>query len=368
MDYIEECKAKGFDNMQIHEVEEGFRHGLNGDQVDLYADIDFDHLQMQEIRLGLQDGLNAEQIHFFARKEFDWKQMNHIRQNLKNDNLVDEHKAADLHGKRIKNTGLLAVVGTLLIAGTAGGYFAYHYYSLTSEDLFIQLSADKIDIEYGSDFDAQSYIVDRSKDSDDNLSLPDNIDTKKLGTYTAAYTLSNPYKTVSSIMTVNVVDRDPPSLVLTDTTAIKYRTDDFACRTFISAAYDNVDGNIKDKVICGDIDKTLDQQTVKYTVSDSSGNATEATLQLNLQDVPQPTPEIIYVPSGGGTGTAGESNSGKSGVSGGNHGTQNFMFSDGYDMDSGYSACVLVMNNVGHGSCTPLKNSAGNYSGYQYTD
>ena len=57
MDYIEECKAKGFDNMQIHEVEEGFRHGLNGDQVDLYADIDFDHLQMQEIRLGLQDGL-----------------------------------------------------------------------------------------------------------------------------------------------------------------------------------------------------------------------------------------------------------------------------------------------------------------------
>ena len=52
-------------------------------------------------------------------------------------------------------------------------------------------------------------------------------------------------------------------------------------------------------------------------------------------------------------------------ISDNNHGTQSFMFSDGYDLDSGYSACVAAMSVVGQGTCTPLTNGQGLYVGYQ---
>ena len=372
MDYIEECRTKGFNNFQIHEVELGFKHGLNGDQIDLYADVEYDHLQMQEIRLGLENGLTQEQIHFFARKEFGWQEMNHIRTNIKNENLVDEHKAAELHGKRIKNTGLLATVALLFIAAAGGGYIFYRYWQQSSQELKLELTSEDVDIEYGSDFDAISYIQERTSGNDIELSVPDNVDTYKLGTYAAKYTLKNKYNSISSILNVTVIDTEAPVLKLTETTAVKYRTDDFACKTFISSAIDNVDGDITSKVTCGDIDKTLDQQTVKYTVTDSSGNKAEAVLTLNLSDPPAPEKEIIYVPgnsssSGGGTGNNAPGGSTSSG-SQTSHGTEYFNFSDGYNIDSGFAACKALMDSVGHGSCTPIKNSSGIYTGYEYLD
>jgi uncharacterized membrane protein YgcG len=372
MDYIEECREKGFNNFQIHEVELGFKHGLNGDQIDLYADVGYDHLQMQEIRLGLENGLTQKQIQFFARKEFGWQEMNHIRTNIKNENLVDEHKAADLHGKRIKNTGLLVTVVLLFIAVAAGGYIFCQYWLQSSQELNLQLISNDVAVEYGTDFHSISYIQDRTSGNDIELSVPDNVDTHKLGTYAAKYTLKNKYKSIDSILNVTVVDTEAPVLKLTETTAVKYRTDDFACKTFISSAIDNVDGDITSKVTCGDIDKTLDQQTVKYIVTDSSGNKAEAALTLNLSDPPAPEKEIIYVP-GNSTSSSGGTGSGTSGGSASSgsqtrHGTEYFNFSDGYNIDSGFAACKVLMESVGHGSCIPIQNSSGIYTGYKYSD
>lgn len=47
------------------------------------------------------------------------------------------------------------------------------------------------------------------------------------------------------------------------------------------------------------------------------------------------------------------------------HGTQYFMFSDGYDFDSGYNACVAAGAAHGSYSCQPIQNSDGIYTGYQ---
>lgn len=46
--------------------------------------------------------------------------------------------------------------------------------------------------------------------------------------------------------------------------------------------------------------------------------------------------------------------------------TQYFMFSSGYNLQSGYDACVAVLDSVGHGSCQPIMNSDDIATGYVY--
>lgn len=121
-----------------------------------------------------------------------------------------------------------------------------------------------------------------------------------------------------------------------------------------------------------------DKQEVEYSVKDKAGNVGTAELILKFNDPkPEPTPVIIYQNSGS-SGSGRTSNNGSSG--GGNsgyaapqqpapqpqqsHGTQYFMFSDGYDFDSAYNACVAA--GVAHGaySCNPLM-SDDIYTGYR---
>ncbi len=59
----------------------------------------------------------------------------------------------------------------------------------------------------------------------------------------------------------------------------------------------------------------------------------------------------------GNTNTGGNSNK--------SHGTKDFMFTDGYNIDSAYNACVLQGSQYGSYSCTPLRDSEGFYIGYR---
>ena len=47
------------------------------------------------------------------------------------------------------------------------------------------------------------------------------------------------------------------------------------------------------------------------------------------------------------------------------HGTQYFMFSDGYNLDSGYSACIAAGAAYGAYSCEPIMGADGLYKGYK---
>lgn len=49
------------------------------------------------------------------------------------------------------------------------------------------------------------------------------------------------------------------------------------------------------------------------------------------------------------------------------HGTQYFMFSDGYDFNSGYNACVAAGSAYGTYSCQPIQGADGIYTGYMLT-
>ena len=87
-------------------------------------------------------------------------------------------------------------------------------------------------------------------------------------------------------------------------------------------------------------------------------------MNLHLSDKPAPTPDVIYVevPSQGNNGPGQIAPSTST-----SHGTQYFMFSDGYNLDSGYSACIATGSGYGAYSCEPIMGSDGLYKGYKLT-
>ena len=155
-----------------------------------------------------------------------------------------------------------------------------------------------------------------------------------------------------------VVDKDAPVITLRETNVSMYRTDTFSCEAYIQSATDNVDGDLSKNVKCSSIDTTKDTQVVTYSVEDSQHNKAEATLNLHLSDKPAPTPDVIYVevPSQGNNGSGQIAPSTST-----SHGTQYFMFSDGYNLDSGYSACIATGSGYGAYSCEPIMGSDGLY-------
>ena len=195
-------------------------------------------------------------------------------------------------------------------------------------------------------------------------------------------------KSVSKELILNVVDGDSPVIKLNKKEVTLTRgEDEFSCKAYLSSADDTVDGDLTDSVTCaskdtddGKISEKKDKQTVEYSVKDKAGNVGTAELILKFNDPkPEPTPVIIYQNSGS-SGSGRTSNSGSSVSSGdGNsgyvapqpapqpqesHGTQYFMFSDGYDFDSAYNACVAAGSAHGAYSCNPLM-SDDIYTGYR---
>ena len=70
------------------EIRWGFEHGLNEEDILLYADPKFDDHKMNEIRLGLEEFhkgmLTIEQVHIFAVPDFTATQMKEIRRGFAN--------------------------------------------------------------------------------------------------------------------------------------------------------------------------------------------------------------------------------------------------------------------------------------------
>ena len=195
-------------------------------------------------------------------------------------------------------------------------------------------------------------------------------------------------KSVSKELVLNVVDGDSPVIKLNKKEVTLTRgEDEFSCKAYLSSADDTVDGDLTDRVACaskdtddGKISEKKDKQTVEYSVKDKAGNVGTAELILKFNDPkPEPTPVIIYQNSESGrTSNNGSSGGGNSGYVAPqqpapqqpapqpqqSHGTQYFMFSDGYDFDSAYNACVAAGSAHGAYSCNPLM-SDDIYTGYR---
>lgn len=356
----------------MDEVKEGLKV-LDIEQVEYYASKKYDHLQMREIRLGFEHGLSEEQIDLFAKypEEYSYNAMNNARIKLENGNMIDEQAKAKVRSNQLKNGLLFSAFLLILVVIGVCGTVVKNYLDERNQELDIQLYADTIQLNYGDTFNPSKYIKSYTNADNVELTIPEPIDTHQLGSITITYSLRNHIKTIKKQVQVVVVDFENPIITLSNQEVTLIRNQDtFSCKAYLSSAVDNVDGDITNKVECSNVDSSKDTQTVKYTVKDSSGNEGTKELKLTFKDPPEPEKVIIYQESGNsGNGYSvpeqsdGDKESYLVPTQPVQHGTQYFMFSDGYDMDSGYQACIVAGSGYGLYSCSPIQED-GIYKGY----
>ena len=76
LERMKEYHTKNFDRMQLEEIREGIKNGVD---VSIYADEKYIFLQMAEIRKGLENGIDVTP---YLDEEYDWFQMREIRRGL----------------------------------------------------------------------------------------------------------------------------------------------------------------------------------------------------------------------------------------------------------------------------------------------
>ena len=386
MDLLKKYKDLGFTGQRLREIEKGLRNGLTEEQVDRYAKTEFDNLQMREIREGLEEGLDDKLIDSYAIKESDALSMNHYRVNMAHVTGVTELNRQEILKKKLKNTAIAFYILLGVVAAAISGYFLKDTIHDYLQPLDLQLVSEEITVPYGSSFSPMDYVGSYTQEDNVELILPDPISTEDLADKEVMYKLKNGHKVISKTMIVHVTDETAPVLSLT-----KYQDelvrgkDSFLWKNYIANASDNVDGDLEQAVTATDMDPDLDMQTITYSVTDSSGNIAEAELELILKD-PEPVkePEIrtvteyVYVPAPAEPESVPQPQTEPQPVPvpepapeqqvpvQQEHGTKYFWFSEGYDIDTAFNACVAAGSSHGAYSCEPMMDQ-GLYTGYLLT-
>ena len=120
------------------------------------------------------------------------------------------------------------------------------------------------------------------------------VDNNKVGSYKLEYKVRYLFKTKRVYRTVNIVDKVNPTITLNGDTNVEMYVND----TYEEAGFnvsDNYDGDITDKVV---IDSNLDNTkvgdyTIKYSVSDTSGNSVEVIRNIKVIDRPVEVKRVI---------------------------------------------------------------------------
>lgn len=113
------------------------------------------------------------------------------------------------------------------------------------------------------------------------------VNSGKLGTYTVTYTARHYWRTVKAERTVQIVDTQAPTIVLIyDANSYTPLGQEYREEGFI--AEDNYDGDITDRV-----QRTVENDTVIYRVTDSSGNTAEARRPIKYGDHTAPNLKLL---------------------------------------------------------------------------
>ena len=377
---MREYRKRGLSNFQIHEVEEGFRHGLSVEQVEIYANGKYDHLQMAQIRMALEDGLAYNQISAFLRPEISADVMEHARIKIRDGNVIDETKKIELNRKRAKNLLLMIIIPIVFCVGLMIFFVSSRYIRAKKQDLVIRLKTNDLVLEYGDVFNPADYVEDYTNTFETELILPETIDTAVTGVHNVIYRLKNPLKSITETMTVHIVDRAAPSIILKmkELTLTKNK-DHLDPMKYIETVTDEYDGDLLDKLQVKVSDETNGQQEVVYSVFDSSNNKAEEILLVRWHiptPVPTTPPKPVKTPA---VNSKQEKKSSNSTTSNSKptpkpseprtsaerkKGSKTFWFKDGYTIDTAYDACVVAGSSHRKYSCTPQKNSEGLYVSY----
>lgn len=123
------------------------------------------------------------------------------------------------------------------------------------------------------------------------------VNDGKVGSYKVTYTVNYLKKTATAERTVNVVDKEPPVITLTDGDHISIRPGE-EFRDPGATAIDDSDGDVSEQIETkGFVDRyNKGDYEVDYTVSDSYGNTAKATRTVRVEGEPvKEVKGVIYL-------------------------------------------------------------------------
>ena len=150
------------------------------------------------------------------------------------------------------------------------------------------VNSSNITINYGDKYKeygvkANSLLFNLSK----KVKIIGKVDNKKVGSYKLEYKVKFLFKTKKVYRTINIVDKENPTIILNGDNNIEIYVNDTYEESGFSAS-DNYEGDLTAKVA---IDSNLDNTKVgdyiiKYSVTDTSGNSVEVGRNIKVIDRP----------------------------------------------------------------------------------
>lgn len=172
---------------------------------------------------------------------------------------------------------VLAVIGVIFVI------------SVGVQDFEMTLNGEQnITLEFGEEYqEAGVSVMLNGAAADTTVKTKGEVNSGKLGTYTVKYTARHYWRTVKAERTVQIVDTQAPTIVLIyDSNSYTPLGQEYQEEGFI--AEDNYDGDITDRV-----QRTVENDTVIYRVTDSSGNTAEARRPIKYGDQTAPNLKLL---------------------------------------------------------------------------
>ena len=177
----------------------------------------------------------------------------------------------------------LAVLTVLVVIGIVA------VISVSAKDFEMTLNGEQnLTIEFGEDYQEPGATVMLDGTAmDTEVTLDGQVLPDRLGTYTVTYTARYYWRTVTAERTVQVVDTQAPTIVLIyDANSYTLPGQEYKEEGFV--AEDNYDGDITSQV-----QRTVENDTVIYRVTDSSGNTAEARRPIQYGDHTAPDLKLL---------------------------------------------------------------------------
>lgn len=180
------------------------------------------------------------------------------------------------------------------------------WYTTADSELFLLAGSDSVDVIVGTEYvDAGADIIDEGDvfGCPSTLTVNNPVNTDEIGVYEVTYNgvdaNGKEAEPVVRVVTVISEDLTAPQLVLADAGGNEIMEGDTIDVEFEAGgtwsgldvfAFDNVDGDISDKVTTeGEVDlETVGIYTVAYSVADNAGNSTSSTVYIKIADTQPP--------------------------------------------------------------------------------
>lgn len=241
---------------------------LSSEGIDLIRGNRLNYLQMRQIRQGLERGLSVDQVRPVARRWIDHTEMKELLSAIE----AGESVTIPRRPKKV----LPAVLITALFLLTAGA--GYSYFSQTTAELTVPLVQKEIRLSTGMVFEPEKYVKRDLLPGDAVLVLPESFSCVVPQVRLAVYRVKQGERTVDAILRIEVVDETAPVLRLQQSEVTLGEDDVFSCALYIAQAEDDVDGDLRNRVICSDELRPQYDQEVHYELKDQAGNTTTAFL------------------------------------------------------------------------------------------